>query len=819
MSAPKAPPRRQRLDTLNPPPPGRPRPKPRAAPTRPACCEEPKIESEDGSRVCVNCGTQIEEANIVADVTFEENAQGAATVQGGFIGENARHARTLGTGAYRKIGGGQRDATQSIERTGRQALNALCPSLGVAEATQNIAQNLFNMAAQQEGGATNFTTGRRTDEVVGACLFAACRRAKDNAIMLMDIAEVQKINVFRLGEVYKDLCRNLYLTNNQVGTGLQHTIDIEPLIQKYCRKLEFGPKTRDVATDAVRILKRMKRDWIVTGRHPAGLCGACIILAARMNNFRRTVREVVYVAKVADQTIALRVEEFRRTRASNLTIDQFRQHGVNLKGSHDPPALSNSAREKARFEEKKRQRMEAGIARRTAERETMERESADREPIVISDGEEESDDDDSSRDGSAAPDGEEPRRKKRRTEGPATQQPPRFDADGFAIPALPVPNTQDEEPAETDENATPKRKRGPGRPKGTKNKKHKLQPIEITEEELEVEQELADEIDENLHNELLEKMRDEAWQAKQDELAAEALERVQPELAQGREETLLAERRRREELGVDWRPDPEINTEDPSPEELEAEFENDPEVSNCLLNEEEAKVKEAIWIHHNEDWLRAQHEKELLRKMAEHLNPGGEAAKKSKRGAKGGKKRSKLGDGSVLENAETPIETPADAASAMLKKRAPAAFSKFVDYEALQKIYNPAGSPSPSQSEDGSRSRAVSVVRSVAGGMQTPEPTQRVTERGVAGSTTPGPREVSVVPGSPVPSQVQSPAGGDEEMEDDDEGSAGRGGWDDADDDWGGGEEDDDDADFNKAVGGSLGGALGGDGGEEGDEY
>ncbi|KAG1223077.1 hypothetical protein G6F68_020447 [Rhizopus microsporus] len=64
--------------------------------------------------------------------------------------------------------------------------------------------------------------------------------------------------------------------------------------------LDFGDYTQRVAQDAVRIAQRMDRDWIVTGRRPAGICGACLLIAARMNGFRRTLREMIYVVKVAE---------------------------------------------------------------------------------------------------------------------------------------------------------------------------------------------------------------------------------------------------------------------------------------------------------------------------------------------------------------------------------------------------------------------------------------------------------------------------------------------------------------------------------------
>lgn len=70
--------------------------------------------------------------------------------------------------------------------------------------------------------------------------------------------------------------------------------------------MDFGDYTQRVAQDAVRIAQRMDRDWIVSGRRPAGICGACLLIAARMNGFRRTVSEMIYIVKVADVTIQKR---------------------------------------------------------------------------------------------------------------------------------------------------------------------------------------------------------------------------------------------------------------------------------------------------------------------------------------------------------------------------------------------------------------------------------------------------------------------------------------------------------------------------------
>jgi transcription factor IIIB subunit 2 len=95
-----------------------------------------------------------------------------------------------------------------------------------------------------------------------------------------------------------------------------------------------------VAGEAVRIVQRMNRDWMTTGRRPAGVCGAALILAARMNNFRRTIREVVYVVKVTEVTISQRLNEFSSTESGELTVDQFRS--VQLENAHDPPSFTRA---------------------------------------------------------------------------------------------------------------------------------------------------------------------------------------------------------------------------------------------------------------------------------------------------------------------------------------------------------------------------------------------------------------------------------------------------------------------------------------------
>ncbi|PWY80326.1 hypothetical protein BO94DRAFT_567568 [Aspergillus sclerotioniger CBS 115572] len=291
-------------------------------------CPAPHIVEDDGHKVCSGCGTVISEANIVSEVTFGESSSGAAVVQGTFVGEDQSHVRSYGPGFQR----GGAESREITEQNGNRYINQLSRALTIPESAMKAAGQVFKLAV-----GLNFIQGRRTKTVAAVCLYIACRRQDGNTVMLIDFADVLMINVFKLGRTYKALLDELRLGGN---VFLMNPIDPESLIYRFAKQLEFGSATMQVASEAVRIVQRMNRDWMTTGRRPAGICGAALILAARMNNFRRTVREVVYVVKVTEITISQRLNEFSSTESGELTVDQFRS--VQLENAHDPPSFARA---------------------------------------------------------------------------------------------------------------------------------------------------------------------------------------------------------------------------------------------------------------------------------------------------------------------------------------------------------------------------------------------------------------------------------------------------------------------------------------------
>ena len=96
-------------------------------------------------------------------------------------------------------------------------------------------------------------------------------------------------------------------------------VDPSLFIHRFCAKLEFGEKSREVTVTALRLLQRMKRDWMSYGRRPNSLCGAAILIAARYHGFKRTTNQIVQTVHVCDETIRKRLEEFKRTSVASLT--------------------------------------------------------------------------------------------------------------------------------------------------------------------------------------------------------------------------------------------------------------------------------------------------------------------------------------------------------------------------------------------------------------------------------------------------------------------------------------------------------------------
>ena len=466
--------------------------------------------------------------------------------------------------------------------------------------------------------------------------------------------------------MYKKLLEHIRLNGN--GWVVQ-PINPEDLILRFCERLEFGKEKMRVANDAVRIVQRMNRDWMTPGRRPAGICGAALILAARMNNFRRTVREVVYVVKVQEQTIFNRLDEFKVTESSGLTVDEFRT--IDLERYADPPVFT--AQSEIKHGKKKRRKKRKHVE--------FDDDGDNDQPTVIS-----------SRASSAAPSTVHGKGRS----SVIRQHQAQIDSRNMPPPPLPIDpslledSTQElsgtasssratTEPRSTEPSSTlpstlqgtpePPAKRKPGRPR--KNAPRLLATPAASQR--------TD--DPSLEADITVALTDPLNVAHANALTS-ALESASspPSPPATQQEDSTKQR-------------PPI----PDSEEiLESEFIDDAEVMNCLLSPEEVAIKTRIWTHENRDYLRAQSAKMLKQQLAEE-NGTARVVRRRKR------RRMRMGDMTaygIEDGEERPVAgSPEEAVMAMMERRA---YSKKLNYSYIQNLFkgsssggsSPRGSPS-----------------------------------------------------------------------------------------------------------------------------
>ncbi|CDK29514.1 unnamed protein product [Kuraishia capsulata CBS 1993] len=282
------------------------------------------IHTSSSDLSCTVCGVVLEENPIVSEVTFGETASGAATVTGAFVGSDQARANFSGN----------RNALESREQTlsnGKRKIKNVALALRIPDYISDSAYSWFQLALAQ-----NFVRGRRSQNVIAACLYIACRKEKTHH-MLIDFSSRLQVSVFAVGATFLRLVKTLHIHDLPLA-------DPSLFIEHFAEKLDFGDLKSKVVIDATKLSHRMAKDWINEGRRPAGIAGACLLLAARMNNFRRTHSEIVAVTRVGEITIQRRLNEFKSTKAGTLTVNEFRE-ADRIEGSLPPSFVRSRQKE------------------------------------------------------------------------------------------------------------------------------------------------------------------------------------------------------------------------------------------------------------------------------------------------------------------------------------------------------------------------------------------------------------------------------------------------------------------------------------------
>ncbi|XP_061037366.1 transcription factor IIIB 90 kDa subunit isoform X1 [Eubalaena glacialis] len=285
-----------------------------------------ELDAARGDAVCTGCGSVLEDNIIVSEVQFVENSGGGSSAVGQFVSlDGAGKTPTLGGGFHANLG---KESRAQTLQNGRRQIHHLGNQLQLNQHCLDTAFNFFKMAVSK-----HLTRGRKMAHVIAACLYLVCR-TEGTPHMLLDLSDLLQVNVYVLGKTFLLLARELCINAPAIDPCLY--------IPRFAHLLEFGDKNHEVSMTALRLLQRMKRDWMHTGRRPSGLCGAALLVAARMHDFRRTVKEVISVVKVCESTLRKRLTEFEDTPTSQLTVDEFMK--VDLEEECDPPSYTAGQR-------------------------------------------------------------------------------------------------------------------------------------------------------------------------------------------------------------------------------------------------------------------------------------------------------------------------------------------------------------------------------------------------------------------------------------------------------------------------------------------
>lgn len=219
-----------------------------------------------------------------------------------------------------------RDSRDTTLFNARRTISQLASTLKLPQLYIDRAYRLYQLALQR-----NFIFGRRQAHVSAACLYIICRQEK-SPHLLIDFSDALQINVYLLGKAFLHFLKVLNLNLPVVDPSLY--------IHRYASKLEFGDKMNPVILSALRVVSRLKKDWIVTGRRPDSVCAAALLISSRAHGFNVTQENIANLFKIAQDTLRKRLIEFRNTPSAQLNLEEFHIHDLDLE--FDPPAYISS---------------------------------------------------------------------------------------------------------------------------------------------------------------------------------------------------------------------------------------------------------------------------------------------------------------------------------------------------------------------------------------------------------------------------------------------------------------------------------------------
>ena len=177
----------------------------------------------------------------------------------------------------------------------------------------------------------NFAKGRSQILICSIILYTLCRINKTQHLLL-DFSNVSKINIYKLGNHYLQFIKLFNINIDLIDPSL--------FLKRFINKLNLDLKSQKNVYDiSLKIIQCMKKDWLIEGRNPLGICGASIYLSLSINDFKSDINFISKIVNIRKETIKKRINEFLNSRFSKFRKDEFLNLNLNLFNDVYPPSF------------------------------------------------------------------------------------------------------------------------------------------------------------------------------------------------------------------------------------------------------------------------------------------------------------------------------------------------------------------------------------------------------------------------------------------------------------------------------------------------
>jgi transcription initiation factor TFIIIB Brf1 subunit/transcription initiation factor TFIIB len=254
-----------------------------------------------GKISCNFCGNLIDENISNPEIYFEPKKNGQKEIRGQII-QKTSHLNN------------EKSMSPTLLKFGiRRKMAQLGNQLRISNENIESAFELFIFSVQNK-----LKSNKNLHSLSISCLYAVCRKEK-TPHLLIDFSDISQTRSSKIGV---EFLKFLKFTRLPLPV-----IDPSVYIHRFVSKLELGEKTIPVTMSALRLIARMKRNWISTGRKPTGLCGAAILLSTRIHGIKKNQQEICHIVRIGIQALRCRLFEVEKTSIKKFNIERLEKGG------------------------------------------------------------------------------------------------------------------------------------------------------------------------------------------------------------------------------------------------------------------------------------------------------------------------------------------------------------------------------------------------------------------------------------------------------------------------------------------------------------